>query len=202
MQSVFFRKRKKILHKTKMTKFAIIGKTNLYLHKVMFMAKFGLHFCSVVLLFFALTLPAQEVSVKALEVKPNPDSTILLIADNFNEPALLPLQDSLLYAQILNAIAAANAYQLSEYFDVAVNLILPQNEGAYSKKQATQLLKYFFEKNPVKEFLLEYEDKTDKDLTYLIGFYTTTDNRVFRVFILIKKLNDTELIRQIQFEEK
>ncbi len=85
--------------------------------------------------FFALTLPAQEVSVKALEVKPNPDSTILLIADNFNEPALLPLQDSLLYAQILDAIAAANAYQLSEYFDVAVNLILPQMKAPIVKSR-------------------------------------------------------------------
>ena len=168
----------------------------------MIMKKLRLHLLLFFVLMTTVLLSAQE-EITHLNVQ----DTIAIVDDNslainLPDPVLSPAGDSVTHAGIVNAIAAANAGQLAEYFDVAVSLSIPDSEGTFSKKQATQLLKFFFDRNPVKNFVLEIEDKTDEDSSYLIGYYHTTDGKTYRTFVLIKKLTENELIRQVQFEEK
>lgn len=111
-------------------------------------------------------------------------------------------QDTTVRAGIVNALATGNATQLSAYFDAAVDLIVPQNEGNFSKKQATQIMKFFFDRNPPEEFLLEHEDMTNDGSTYFIGYYKTTAGKTLRTYILMKKLEENEFIRQLQMVEK
>lgn len=101
---------------------------------------------------------------------------------------------------VADAIAAGDFNKLATYFDAAVDLTLPQNSGNFSKKQATVILKRFFENNPPAEFIIQHEGLTNNDAVHLIGSYKSTNEKTFRTLILIKKLNDKHLIRQLQFE--
>jgi archaellum component FlaG (FlaF/FlaG flagellin family) len=105
-------------------------------------------------------------------------------------------------AQIVKALKNANASQLAAHLNASVDLAIPNNEGTYSKKQAEQILKMFFSKNPVKNFSLEHTGNSNNGSKYLIGSYENKAGKSFRVYLLIKGRNDTELIQQLQFEEE
>jgi hypothetical protein len=47
-------------------------------------------------------------------------------------------------ANIGNAIKTGNATTVSKYFNSTIDLIVPCNDGTYSKSQAEQILKDFF----------------------------------------------------------
>lgn len=161
-----------------------------------------LYLSSLFILVAVFSLSSQEETLQQ-EVQDSiavTDDTALAL--NLTHQILDPAGDTLMHSGIVTAISAADAGQLAQFFDVAINLSIPDSEGTFSKKQATQLLKFFFDRNPVKEFVLEIEEKTDEDSSYLIGYYRTTEGKNYRTFILIKKLTETGLIRQIQFEEK
>ncbi len=111
-------------------------------------------------------------------------------------------QDTLVRSAVINAIATGNASQLAEYFDAAIDLVVPQSEGNFSKKQATQIIKFFFERNPIHEFVLEHEGRSADGGSHFIGYYHTKAGKHFRTYILMKKLSKNELIRQLKFEEK
>lgn len=114
----------------------------------------------------------------------------------------LMAQDTTVRTGIVNAMANGNATQLSSYFDAAVDLVVPQNEGNFSKKQATQIMKFFFDHNPPVEFTVDHEDVSNDGSTFLIGYYKTTAGKSMRTYILLKKLGNSEFIRQLQMEEK
>jgi len=113
---------------------------------------------------------------------------------------LLNAQDTITRNAIVDAIAAGNAAQLSNYFDASVDLTVPGNEGNFSKKQATQIIKFFFQHNPPAEFVIEHEALTNDGATYFIGYYKTTGEKTLRAYILMKQLDDSQLIRQLQLE--
>ncbi len=69
--------------------------------------------------------------------------TLLLLGSN-----ILNGQDTLTRNAISDAISTGNATQLSNYFDASVDLTVPGNEGNFSKKQATQIIKFFFSTIP------------------------------------------------------
>lgn len=123
--------------------------------------------------------------------------TISLIGSN-----TLTAQDTLVRNAIVNAISTGNATQLSNYFDSTIDLKIPENEGNFSKKQATQIMKFFFQHNAPQEFVLEHQDVSNEGSTIFIGYYKTNEGKNFRTYILLKKITETELIRQIQFEAK
>lgn len=104
--------------------------------------------------------------------------------------------------QITEALKSGNASQLAAHLNASIDLALPNNEGTYSKKQAVQILKMFFTKNPVKSFSLEHTGNSANGSTYLIGSYENKSGKVFRVYLLIKERNGNELIQQLQFEEE
>lgn len=111
-------------------------------------------------------------------------------------------QDQGLVTKITKALQSDDAASLSENFNASIELTLPQNEDTYSKKQAEQILKVFFKNNPVKTFSLEHSGNSNDGSSYIIGSHKTTTGKNFRVYILIKKRNDVDLIQQLQFEEE
>lgn len=121
--------------------------------------------------------------------------TLLLLGSN-----ILNGQDTLTRNAISDAISTGNATQLSNYFDASVDLTVPGNEGNFSKKQATQIIKFFFQHNPPAEFVLEHEALTNDGATYFIGYYKTIGGKTLRAYILMKQLNNSHLIRQLKLE--
>lgn len=115
---------------------------------------------------------------------------------------IVKAQETEITNEITKCLSAANASKLAGYFNTSIDLTLPGHEGAYSSKQAEQILKMFFNENPVSEFSLEHTGNSNNGSRYLIGFYKTSANKKFRVYILIKNRNNEALIQQLQFEEE
>lgn len=111
-------------------------------------------------------------------------------------------QESGTAKEISQCFKTADASKLAAHFNTSLDLTLPGNEGAYSKKQAEQILKMFFSNNPVHEFTMNHTGNSNSGSTYLIGSYISTSQKKFRVYLLIKNSNNTNLIQQLQIEQE
>lgn len=105
-------------------------------------------------------------------------------------------------ADINNAIKKGSASSLASFFNSAVEISLPENEGTYSKGQAQMILSTFFEKNKPKSFVVVQEGASANNSSFVIGTYTTTNNKNYRVYYVTKKVNGIDLIQHIEFELK
>ena len=54
--------------------------------------------------------------------------------------------------EIINAIITGNASSLAKNFNNSIDLLIPGNEGTYSKAQAEIIIGNFFKANPPKSF--------------------------------------------------
>ncbi len=111
-------------------------------------------------------------------------------------------QESGTTKEISKCFKTADASKLAVHFNISLDLALPGNEGAYSKKQAEQILKMFFANNPVDEFTMDHTGNSNNGSTYLIGSYKSTSQKKFRVYLLIKNRNNIDLIQQLQIEQE
>lgn len=94
-----------------------------------------------------------------------------------------------------NAIKSGNAKETAKFFNSSIELDILGNENVYSKAQAEQILRSFFEKHPVTGFTILFEGGKDSS-QYAIGKLTTSKG-TFRVNILIK----AQIILQLRIEE-
>lgn len=102
--------------------------------------------------------------------------------------------------QIKAAIQAGNATELSRYFDSQVELTILDNENGYSKVQALEVVKNFFNKHPVTTFRIMHHSTTGGNAEYAIGTLQTTRGS-FRTYILLKNVDKRMLIQQLKFTE-
>lgn len=101
---------------------------------------------------------------------------------------------------IVSAIKSGNSAELSKYFNVNIELAVLDNEDVYSKSQARIILSDFFAKHKVSSFnILHQGGKSGSN--YLIG-NLVTNNGTFRVYYLLKKVGDKELIQQFRIENE
>lgn len=129
-------------------------------------------------------------------------ATLLLMLMIALCPARTVAQDAETTQKITAALTSGNATALASHFNTTVALTLPVNDGTYSKKQAEQLVKMFFEKNPVSDFTTEHHGTSNDGSGYIIGELHTTRQKTFRVYVLTKKRDGINLIQQLQFEEE
>ena len=121
---------------------------------------------------------------------------ILLPFHSFPEPG----QDDT-NKQIIAALTAGDATLLSGYFNSMVDLGISGNEDSYSKTQATQILKDFFVKNPVKSLKITRQGSSTDGSQFSIGeMQAGTDT--FRIYYLLKKVSGKFLIQQLQIQKK
>jgi hypothetical protein len=131
---------------------------------------------------------------------------VLILVISFVLPlaffGVTPPQEADLMTKISLALNAGDASKLAAHFNTPVDLVIPGNEGSYSKKQAEQIVKAFFIAQPVKSFKMEHKGTSDDGSQYMIGTHKSTTGKVFRVYILIKAGSVESLIQQLQFEEE
>lgn len=113
-----------------------------------------------------------------------------------------PQTESDIVEKISIALNGGDVEALGKHFNPTLDLSLPDSDGTYSNKQTEQLLKAFFKTNSVKSFELDHQGNSNDGSRYLIGTLVCNSGIVFRVYALIKKSNDNDLIHQLQFEEK
>jgi hypothetical protein len=103
--------------------------------------------------------------------------------------------------QIVSALAAGNASMLSDFFNSMVDLGISGNEDTYSKTQATQILKDFFIKNPVKSVRITRQGSSTDGSQFSIGEMQAGAG-TFRIYYLLKKVSGKFLIQQLQIQKE
>jgi hypothetical protein len=96
------------------------------------------------------------------------------------------------------AIKAGNATELAKYLNSTVELLLLDKEDFYKKNVAETILKDFFNDYQTKDFVIRHQGATN-EAQYAIGNLKTVKGD-FRVYFLLKKVNQELLIHQIRIE--
>ncbi|MDY0098613.1 MAG: DUF4783 domain-containing protein [Bacteroidales bacterium] len=101
-------------------------------------------------------------------------------------------------AGIAIAIKSGNAAELSKYMNSTVELLLLEKEDFYKKNVAETILKDFFIQYPAKDYTTRHQGARN-EAQYAIG-NLKTEKGDFRVYFLLKKVNQQLLIHQIRIE--
>jgi hypothetical protein len=101
-------------------------------------------------------------------------------------------------AGISIAIKSGNAAELSKYMNSTVELLLLEKEDFYKKVVAETILKDFFDSYHTKDFVIRHQGARN-DAQYAIG-NLETEKGSFRVYILLKKVDQELLIHIIRIE--
>jgi hypothetical protein len=101
-------------------------------------------------------------------------------------------------AGISIAIKAGNASELAKYMNSTIELLLLDKEDFYKKNVAETILKDFFSEYQTKDFTIRHQGAKN-DAQYAIG-NLKTEKGDFRVYFLLKKVDQELLIHQIRIE--
>ena len=101
-------------------------------------------------------------------------------------------------AGISLALKAGNASELSKYINSTVELLLLDKEDFYKKNVAETILRDFFAEYKTRDFVVRHEGRRN-DAQYAIG-NLKTEKGDFRVYFLLKKVDQEFLIHQIRIE--
>ena len=96
------------------------------------------------------------------------------------------------------AIKAGNAAELAKYMNSTVELLLLDKEDFYKKNVAEAILKDFFYAYQTKDFVVLHQGASN-EAQYAIG-NLKTEKGDFRVYFLLKKVNQELLIHTIRIE--
>jgi hypothetical protein len=113
-------------------------------------------------------------------------------------PALSQAQTDKLPADIVLSFKAGNATELAKHFHSNVELIILEEEDVYSRSQAEQIIRKFFSDHKPSSFRVIFEGGKENS-RYAIGSLETSNAR-YRVYVLMKKQDNTPLIHQLRIE--
>lgn len=102
--------------------------------------------------------------------------------------------------RISGALAAGNANGVSELFLTNVDLTVEANDDLYSKAQASQILRNFFERNQALKFIVNHEGTSRTNDIYKIGTLTTKTG-AYRVTFFLKNEGGRYLIKELRIEK-
>ena len=102
-------------------------------------------------------------------------------------------------AKIDAAIKVGNSKALSEHFGPKLDLTLLDKEDNYSKAQAEQILKGFFDKNPVSDYKVIHHGSAKDGAEYYIGSLSTA-GKSYRTYLLVRTENSKKRIQQLRIE--
>ena len=97
------------------------------------------------------------------------------------------------------AVKMGNANQLAQLFNSSVEIIVDGNDKVYTKSQAQMVMGDFFKKNPAIDFSIAHNSQRE-DSQFLIGNYTTKNNKSFRIIFLLRNKDSKNLIHQIRIQ--
>ena len=129
--------------------------------------------------------------MKSAKIIPVVLISICSLAVTVQEQANIP-------AGISIAIKAGNAAELSKYMNSTIELLLLDKEDFYKKNVAETILKDFFSEYQTKDFTIRHQGAKN-DAQYAIGNLKTVKGD-FRVYFLLKKVDQELLIHQIRIE--
>lgn len=108
-------------------------------------------------------------------------------------------EDKKVEDQVVAAIEAGNASKLAEHFTKKVDLKTPGTDDVFSKAQAEQILKEFFEKKGPQELILEHSGTSRTKDRYRIGKLKTSEGE-FRTTYFMRKVDGKYRIKKLRIE--
>lgn len=101
--------------------------------------------------------------------------------------------------RVVVAISQGDAAVLAKAMVANVDLTLPSGSDYYSKAQAEQILRKFFEEHQPKGMKVEHEGTNRGGDSYYIGSLSTEKGE-FRVTFFMKKADDGYQVKQLRVE--
>ncbi|MBS1585300.1 MAG: DUF4783 domain-containing protein [Bacteroidetes bacterium] len=129
---------------------------------------------------------------------------------NFYKKTLLTLACSVLFIaaraqsvleDMVNAIRNSNVTAIEKYYDNIVPITMNNTQSAYSRTQASLVLKDFFTKNVPKDVLILNSGSATSNSQFAIGTYTTTSGVTFNLYILLKAKDNVFLLQELRFNK-
>ena len=102
---------------------------------------------------------------------------------------------------VRDAIRAGSSRELTRHFNDMVELNIEGKSGTYTREQATFVLKEFFDKYPTSDFTYIHQGASEDGTQYAIGRYSF-DTGSFRVFMLVKKVNNEFKVKLLNIAEE
>ncbi len=99
---------------------------------------------------------------------------------------------------IVGALKTGNATQLSRYFDIRVDITLPDKSDNYSRAQAEMIIRDFFSYNNVRSFEIKYKGENNGS-KYCIGTLKTK-NGDYRTKLFMKQKDSRQVLQEIAFQ--
>lgn len=102
----------------------------------------------------------------------------------------------------IEALKTGNTEAFTALFNNPIDISLPYNDDDYSKAQAKVIVQKFLLQYKVKSFELKQSGSSSGGSVFVIGIYTATNGKTFRVYLLIKKQAQSAYIHLLEFEEE
>lgn len=100
---------------------------------------------------------------------------------------------------VSSAFKSGNSKSLAEHFTSTLDLVVSDNDDVYSKVQAEQILRKFFESHSPTSFKIIHDGESRSGTKYFIGELETS-NGSYRVTINMKAVSGAQKIHQLRIE--
>ena len=102
---------------------------------------------------------------------------------------------------MIDAFQKGNASAIAYYLNDKVEFsIVGDKVGIYTKTQGASILQSFFSGNPALSFNVSHKGIKESS-SFVIGSFTSSNNKKFRVYLLIKKVDSRSLICQLRIDQ-
>ncbi len=100
---------------------------------------------------------------------------------------------------IADLLKSGNVNGLSNYFMNNIDLTILSSSDVYSKAQATQVTRRFFDENPPNGFEVKHQGKSKMEDYFRIGLLSTSKGN-YRVTYFLKNHDGRHLIKKLRIE--
>ena len=99
---------------------------------------------------------------------------------------------------VVTAIRSVNVTQLSPFFDVRVDITLPDKSDTYSRTQAEMVIGDFFNTNVVQNFKITQQGESGGTF-YCAGILQTRSGN-YRTTLFFRQKGDKHFLQEIRFQ--
>lgn len=101
--------------------------------------------------------------------------------------------------QVVQAMRTGNSKELAVHFIANIDLTVKETSDVYSKAQAEQIVRKFFNDNPPIDLVIEHSGVSKVGDKYYIGILRTRTG-YFRVTFFLKKADSGFQVKQLRIE--
>ncbi|MBL0127285.1 MAG: DUF4783 domain-containing protein [Flavobacteriales bacterium] len=101
--------------------------------------------------------------------------------------------------QVIDALRSGNSKDLSALFIANIDLTVKETADVYSKAQAEQILRKFFNDHPPVGMVIEHSGVSKSGDKYFIGILRTTSG-YFRTTFFLKRVDESFQVKQLRIE--